>query len=115
MAGAEPLGQGHQYSASPFTPSPPLGAERLGVRWGIPGRSPMPTSPSHRFAMGPSLSALKGGEGLCRGQLPLALRSFEQGAGAVFDAALDRPGEQVQEARQAELDLDAVVVCLDAA
>jgi len=33
------------------------------VRWGIPGRSPRPTSPSHRCTMGPSLSPLKGGEG----------------------------------------------------
>src|SRR5205814_10680019 len=48
----------------PFTPSPPLGAERVGVRWGIPERSPTPTSPSRRCATGPSLSALKGGEGL---------------------------------------------------
>src|SRR5438270_7995979 len=49
----------------------------------------------------------------CR--LPLALWSLEQGAGAVFDAALDRPGEQVQQARQAELDRDAIVQGLDAA
>src|SRR5271169_2005471 len=42
-------------------PSPPLGAERVGVRWGIPRA--VPTSPSHRSAMGPSLSPLKGGEG----------------------------------------------------
>jgi hypothetical protein len=33
------------------------------VRWGIPERSPIPTSPSHRCAMGPFLSPLKGGEG----------------------------------------------------
>src|SRR6266851_5320824 len=46
------------------TLSPPLGAERAGVRWGIPERSPTPTSPSQRFALGPSLSPLKGGEGL---------------------------------------------------
>src|SRR5260370_19329663 len=45
------------------TPSPPPGAERVGVRWGIPERLPTPTSPSHRSAMGPSLSPLKGGEG----------------------------------------------------
>jgi hypothetical protein len=37
------------------------GAERVGVRWGIPECLPVPTSPS-RFA-GPSLSPLKGGEG----------------------------------------------------
>jgi protein ImuB len=45
------------------SPSLPPGAERAGVRWGIPERLPTPTSPSHRFAMGPSLSPLKGGEG----------------------------------------------------
>src|SRR5205823_14598533 len=45
-------------------PSPPSGAERAGVRWGIPERLPTPTSPSHCCAMGHSLSALKGGEGL---------------------------------------------------
>src|SRR5258708_5960394 len=45
------------------TPSPPLGAERAGVRWGIPERLPVPTSPSQRSALGPSLSPLKGGEG----------------------------------------------------
>jgi len=44
------------------TPSPPSGAERVGVRWGIPQRSPIPTSPSRRSATGPSLSPLKGGE-----------------------------------------------------
>jgi hypothetical protein len=31
------------------------------VRWGIPQRLPIPTSPSYRFALGPSLSALQGG------------------------------------------------------
>src|SRR5206468_9495186 len=45
------------------TPSPPPGAERAGVRWGIPERLPRPTSPSQRSALGPSLSPLKGGEG----------------------------------------------------
>src|SRR5207248_7531755 len=55
------------------TPSPPPfnllgGAERVGVRWGIPERSP--TSPSRRCAMGPSLSPLKGGEGFT-GFLPV--------------------------------------------
>jgi hypothetical protein len=44
-------------------PSPRPGAERAGVRWGIPGRSPIPTSPSRAFGAGPSLSPLKGGEG----------------------------------------------------
>src|SRR5437588_10526783 len=46
-----------------ITPSPPVGAERVGVKWGIPERLPTPTSPSHRCAMGPSLSPLEGGEG----------------------------------------------------
>jgi hypothetical protein len=39
------------------SPSPPLGAERVGVRWGIPGRRP-PTSPSHACGVGPFLSPL---------------------------------------------------------
>src|SRR5437016_3116786 len=46
-----------------ITPSPPSGAERVGVRRGIPERLPIPTSPSHAFGAGPSLSPLKGGEG----------------------------------------------------
>ena len=45
------------------SPSPPRGAERVGVRWGTAERLPPPTSPSHCSAMGPSLSPLKGGEG----------------------------------------------------
>src|SRR5207247_1097180 len=45
------------------SPSPPLGAERVGVRWGIRERLPIPTSPSHAFGAGPSLSPLEGGEG----------------------------------------------------
>src|SRR5712691_3254463 len=46
------------------SPSPLPGAERVGVRWGIPVRLPAPTSPSHACGAGPSLSPLKGGEGL---------------------------------------------------
>src|SRR5271166_4560943 len=48
------------------SPSPPLGAERVGVRWGsLPLRTGMPpTSPSHACGAGTSLSPLKGGEGL---------------------------------------------------
>ena len=40
-------------------------AERAGVRWGMPESVPMeaPASPSQRFALRPSLSPLKGGEG----------------------------------------------------
>src|SRR5205085_6990154 len=56
-------GADHARLLPRLTPSPPSGAERAGVRWGIPERSPTPTSPSHGFAVGPSLSALKGGEG----------------------------------------------------
>ncbi len=37
------------------------------MRWGIPERWPIPTSPSHRSATGPSLSPLKGGEGKSSG------------------------------------------------
>jgi hypothetical protein len=52
---------------APISPAPPPvdhgGAERAGVRWGIPEQSPTPTSPSQRSAPGPSLSPLKGGEG----------------------------------------------------
>src|SRR5437868_6376524 len=45
-------------------PSPPPGAERVGVRWGIPERSPIgPPHPPVAGATGPSLSPLKGGEG----------------------------------------------------
>src|SRR6202165_6201560 len=47
------------------------GAERVGVRWGIPERSHPPPSPSQRFSPGPSLSALKGGEGKFRGPPPI--------------------------------------------
>jgi crotonobetainyl-CoA:carnitine CoA-transferase CaiB-like acyl-CoA transferase len=45
------------------TPSPSPGAERVGVRSGIPEGRPRPTSPSQRSAPGLSLSLLKGGEG----------------------------------------------------
>ena len=53
LSGAAPLN----------TPSPPSG-ERVGVRGRIPERASRPTSPAHCCAMGPSLSPLKGGEGL---------------------------------------------------
>jgi len=46
------------------SPSPPPGAERVGVRWGILERHPTPTSPSHRSAMGPSLSPPEGRRGI---------------------------------------------------
>src|SRR5205085_222129 len=35
------------------------------MRWGIAPHSPVPTSPSHGSAVGPSLSPLKGGQGFC--------------------------------------------------
>ena len=44
--------------------SPPPSGERVGVRGRVAERSPTPTSPSHAFGAGPSLSPLKGGEGL---------------------------------------------------
>ena len=68
----------HKDAAS--TPSPPPGAERVGVRWGIPECSP--TSPPHppiAGAMGPSLSSLRGGEGFSRGSVskpPRPVRLF---------------------------------------
>jgi hypothetical protein len=46
------------------------------VRWGIPERSPIPTSPSRRCATGPSLSALKGGEGIAAADLQFLLNPF---------------------------------------
>src|SRR5437660_11207108 len=63
-------------------PSLPPGAERVGVRWGIPERLPLPTSPSHRSAMGPSLSPLKGGEGKSRCRFGAALVAALAIAGA---------------------------------
>jgi protein ImuB len=83
-----------QQTGAASTPSPPRGAERVGVRWGIPqgppasGRHagetpavrPTPTSPSHAFGAGPSLSPLKGGEGLYRRSVrkpPRPVRLFQ--------------------------------------
>src|SRR5207248_11062280 len=68
--------------------------ERGGGGWGIPERSPIPTSPSQRSALGPSLSPLKGGEGFlvsarANGQaasplrLPAMRRRFAEMDGAV--------------------------------
>ena len=37
----------------------------VGEGWGTAQYAAKPTSPSHRFAMGPFLSALKGGEVTC--------------------------------------------------
>ena len=54
---------GTQARERAIAPSPPRGAERVGVRWGIPERLAIPTSPSDAFGAGPSLSPLKGGEG----------------------------------------------------
>jgi hypothetical protein len=53
-----------------------LGGGEGRVRWGIAERrlerGPAPSSPSHRCAMGPSLSPLKGGEGLLQSFLQFA-------------------------------------------
>src|SRR4051794_39515993 len=49
-----------------LAPSPPSGAERAGVRWGIPER--VPTSPPHppiADAMGPSLSPFRAEREIC--------------------------------------------------
>src|SRR5882672_11106815 len=62
------------------------GAERAGVGWGIPERLPAPTSPSHRFAMGPSLSPLKGGEGLFTSLRDVRARHADPAAGAAAGA-----------------------------
>jgi hypothetical protein len=37
-----------------------VGAERAGVRWGNPENVQIPTSPSHAFGVGPSLSPQRG-------------------------------------------------------
>src|SRR5260370_20419554 len=81
FAGTAVLGSRVQGRKEPAaTPSPPPGAERAGVRWGVPERFnadrgrpgrmrarrprlPTPTSPSHAFGAGPSLSPPKGREG----------------------------------------------------
>src|SRR5437764_10901905 len=77
------------------SPSPPLGAERVGVRWGIPQRSPIPTSPSQRCALGPSLSALKGGEGSSSISADALLVPHRGAAGAaVLRAALGRADQR---------------------
>ncbi len=65
------------YALSPSpshssSPSPPLG-ERGRVRGDAPGQ---PTSPSHRSAMGPSLSPLKGGEGNTAPRLSIVVLPF---------------------------------------
>ncbi|HEY5210195.1 MAG TPA: urease accessory protein UreF [Stellaceae bacterium] len=73
------------------SPSPPPGAERVGVRWGMARNEP--TSPSHRFSDGPLPLPPLGGEGIegdldsiCaladawRGSAEMALESRTQGA-----------------------------------
>src|ERR1051326_4931151 len=42
-------------------------------------------------------------------------RAFEEGGGAILDLALDRAGDDVQQARQFEIDPDKILVDLDAA
>src|SRR5207248_8836085 len=56
------------------------------------------------------------GEGWGEGPdwLALPLGGSEEGGGAVFDAALDCLCEQVQEARQFEIDPDKIIIDLDA-
>ena len=62
-----------------------------------------PTSPSHRFAMGPSLSPLKGGEGFDRRSAIQPLRSF-----------LFAPGNHPRRVEKAlTLDADAVILDLE--
>src|SRR5438128_4396544 len=46
--------------------------------------------------------------------LRLRFRTLQEGGGAVFDAALDCLCEQVQEARQFEIDPDKIIIDLDA-
>src|SRR6059036_1594868 len=70
------------------TPSPPPGAERVGVRWGIPERRPIPTSPSHAYGVGPSLSPLKGGEGYQAASPPFG--AFARQHQLLADARLHR-------------------------
>src|SRR5207244_7497117 len=72
--------KGARVCGSRLIPSPPSGAERAGVRWGIPERPPIPTSPSHAFGAGPSLSPLKGGGGIFLfGRDPCMLRVLRSG------------------------------------
>jgi len=58
------------------SPSPSQGAERVGVRWGMPEHSSAPTSPGRRSASA-TLSPLKGGEGITRvAKPPRPIRLF---------------------------------------
>src|SRR5947207_14324981 len=81
---------GHSLSA-------PGGGEGR-VRWGIPGRSPAPPSPSHRWAMGPSLSPLKGGEGLFFRHLSELLGAVAVGEGVEALVGVT-PGEKAAQQR----------------
>src|SRR5712691_10012747 len=58
-----------------WSPSPPSGAERVGVRWGIPERWRAPTSPSHCVAMGPSLSPRRAERGIPAAITPPSART----------------------------------------
>src|SRR5713226_10138203 len=90
-------GRAARPCGSPCTPSPPSGGG-VGVRGRIPERLPTPTSPSHRFAMGPSLSPLKGGEGLDR----------RNGVGGGADRAGEAQGRRGQEETRAAVGAEPV-------
>src|SRR5205823_8632072 len=86
----------HRARAHDASPSPLWGAEGVGVRWGMPERSPMPASPSRACGAGPSLSPLKGGEGLsCRGE--------RGGAGGAVDQRRFAAGDWVEAEHVARL------------
>src|ERR1700719_2265086 len=54
----------HAHRKTPTSPSPPPGAERVGVRWRIPERLPTrPPPPSPRCALRPSPPPPLGGGG----------------------------------------------------
>src|SRR5437762_13543432 len=68
---------------APLTPSPPLGAERAGVRWGIPERSPAcPPHPPTAPPWAPLSPPLRAERDSWHGRgLPGSLRRLQGGAG----------------------------------
>jgi len=54
-----------------------LRGERVGVRWVDVRDEAPPTSPSHAYGAGPSLSPLKGGEGNCVGINAIPVNSLQ--------------------------------------